>query len=258
MNKSLFPLTNKYNQSWIKEDPFYQSVLYYTEGLVEKMNLQKGMRVLDLGCGGAISSIFLAREFDVQVWAVDREVSPTENFVRIQKMECENKVFPLKADARSLPLPFEFFDAVISIDSFSYYATDDWYLPYFSQFIKKNGEIGISEWCYSREFRSINEVPDFLKECYLNLGFHGMHSLEWLKNHFEKAGLFKAKTAEIMPENEFLLNNFIETFKIMDSEKEIIKALQNDKEGIIQTYRFIAKRTDKSPYYGDFEDNQIA
>jgi cyclopropane fatty-acyl-phospholipid synthase-like methyltransferase len=35
------------------------------------MNLQPGMRVLDLGCGRALSSIFLHREFGLQVWAAD-------------------------------------------------------------------------------------------------------------------------------------------------------------------------------------------
>ena len=29
------------------------------------MELEPGMRVLDMGCGKAISSIFLAKEFDV-------------------------------------------------------------------------------------------------------------------------------------------------------------------------------------------------
>ena len=33
--------------------------------------LEPGMRVLDLGCGKGLSSIFLAKEFGVQVWAAD-------------------------------------------------------------------------------------------------------------------------------------------------------------------------------------------
>jgi 2-polyprenyl-3-methyl-5-hydroxy-6-metoxy-1,4-benzoquinol methylase len=47
------------------------------------MPLQPGMRVLDLGCGTALTSIFLAREFDVEVWATDLWVKPTENWERI-------------------------------------------------------------------------------------------------------------------------------------------------------------------------------
>ncbi len=38
-----------------------------------------GLRVLDLGCGRASSSIFLCREFGVQVWAADLWFSASEN-----------------------------------------------------------------------------------------------------------------------------------------------------------------------------------
>ena len=34
-------------------------------------NIRPGMRVLDLGCGTAISSIFLAKEFGLQAWAAE-------------------------------------------------------------------------------------------------------------------------------------------------------------------------------------------
>jgi cyclopropane fatty-acyl-phospholipid synthase-like methyltransferase len=37
------------------------------------------MRVLDLGCGRAMSSIFLRRQFGVQVWATDLWFSASEN-----------------------------------------------------------------------------------------------------------------------------------------------------------------------------------
>jgi cyclopropane fatty-acyl-phospholipid synthase-like methyltransferase len=43
------------------------NVLWLTEFVCEAMDLRAGMRVLDLGCGKALSSIFLAREFAVQV-----------------------------------------------------------------------------------------------------------------------------------------------------------------------------------------------
>ncbi len=39
------------------------NVLWLTEALSQVMELKRGMRVLDMGCGKAVSSIFLAREF---------------------------------------------------------------------------------------------------------------------------------------------------------------------------------------------------
>jgi cyclopropane fatty-acyl-phospholipid synthase-like methyltransferase len=58
------------------------NVLWPTEFLCEAMDLRAGMRVLDRGCGKALSAIFLAREFGVQVWAADLWISATENAPR--------------------------------------------------------------------------------------------------------------------------------------------------------------------------------
>ena len=85
------------------------------------------MRVLDLGCGRAASSIFLRREFGVEVWATDLWIDPSENLERIQDAGVGDGVFPIHADARALPFAQGFFDAIISLDSFVYYGTDDLY-----------------------------------------------------------------------------------------------------------------------------------
>jgi cyclopropane fatty-acyl-phospholipid synthase-like methyltransferase len=44
------------------------------------MAVEPGMRVLDLGCGRAITSVFLAREFGARVWAADMWIDPTPNW----------------------------------------------------------------------------------------------------------------------------------------------------------------------------------
>jgi hypothetical protein len=45
----------------------------------------------------------------------------------------------------NLPFAKGFFDAVIAIDSFLYYGTDDRYLGYLVQFLKAGGYIGVVE-----------------------------------------------------------------------------------------------------------------
>ena len=45
------------------------------------------------------------------------------NLQRVRDAEVDDGVFPIHADARSLPFATEFFDAVVSIDSFVYYGT---------------------------------------------------------------------------------------------------------------------------------------
>jgi cyclopropane fatty-acyl-phospholipid synthase-like methyltransferase len=92
------------------------NALWLTEWLAESMDLRPGMRVLDLGCGLAASSIFLCREFGVQVWAVDLWFSASENWQRVRDAGVEKSVFPIHADARALPFAAEFFDAVVCIE----------------------------------------------------------------------------------------------------------------------------------------------
>ena len=110
---------------------------------MRRLPLRAGMRILDLGCGKATSSIFQAREFGVEVWAADGATSPSENRKRAVALGCEASVFPLRVDAHSLPFAKDFFDTVIAIDSFVYFGTDDRYLSYLVQFIKPGGFIGV-------------------------------------------------------------------------------------------------------------------
>src|SRR5215467_10074435 len=139
-----FPRSSKYHPDWIKASVSGgANSLWLTEWLAPALNLKAGMRVLDLGCGRASSSIFLRREFNVQVWAVDLWVSTAENIQRIRDARAEDGVFPFHADARALPFAPEFFDAIVCVDSFYYFGTDDLYLNYLAHFVKPGGPIGV-------------------------------------------------------------------------------------------------------------------
>ena len=79
-----FPRSAAYDESWVTANRMGPNVLWLAESLAERMELEAGARVLDLGCGRAISSVFLAREFGAEVWATDLWIKPTENWERIQ------------------------------------------------------------------------------------------------------------------------------------------------------------------------------
>ena len=55
------------------------------EELTAGLSLKKGMRVLYLGCGRGLTSVFLAEKFGVQVFAVDLWTSATENYDRFKQ-----------------------------------------------------------------------------------------------------------------------------------------------------------------------------
>ena len=76
-----FPRTAKYDERWIRENALGENALCQAESLARHLPFSAGMRVLELGCGKATSSIFLAREFGVQMWATDRAPPPPRTSV---------------------------------------------------------------------------------------------------------------------------------------------------------------------------------
>ncbi len=80
-----FPRSNTYDPDWVMQNQMGPNALWLMEWLCRDMDLKPGMRVLDLGCGTAMTSIFLVKEFRVQVWAADLWVNQDENWERVRK-----------------------------------------------------------------------------------------------------------------------------------------------------------------------------
>ena len=66
-----FPLSNQYDTSLVMDGQMGPNALWLTEWLMEGLELEPGMRVLDLACGKGLSSAFLARERGVRVVGPD-------------------------------------------------------------------------------------------------------------------------------------------------------------------------------------------
>src|SRR5215468_4458491 len=80
-----FPRSSQYHPDWVLASASGgANALWLTEWLTSKLDLRSGMKLLDLGCGRAASSIFLRREFGVQVWATDLWFSAAENIQRVR------------------------------------------------------------------------------------------------------------------------------------------------------------------------------
>ncbi|MHB9028873.1 MAG: SAM-dependent methyltransferase [Candidatus Latescibacterota bacterium] len=141
--KTEFPRSNRYDRGWMLENQMGPNSLWLVEWLCETFPLSPGMRVLDLGCGRAMTSIFLAREFGARVWAADLWISPDHNWRRIVEAGVADLVCPLRAEAHALPFSREFFDAVVSVDAYHYFGTDMLYLNYLSSFVRPGGRVGI-------------------------------------------------------------------------------------------------------------------
>lgn len=138
-----FPRSSRYDPFWVLENQMGPNALWLLEWLTEELCLEPGMRVLDLGCGRAMTSVWLARELGVKVWAADLWIGPDQNYRRAVEAGVGDLVCPMRVEAHALPFARGFFDAVVSVDAYTYFGTDDLYLPYLAGFVRRGGSIGV-------------------------------------------------------------------------------------------------------------------
>ena len=143
MTKPEFPRSSGYDIDWMLANQMGPNALWLMEWLCETVTLTPGMRVLDLGCGKGMTSIFLAREFGVRVWATDLWIGPDNNWLRAKEAGVHRDVYPLRCEAHALPFASGFFDAVVSVDAYQYFGTNDLYLNYLAGFVRPGGAIGV-------------------------------------------------------------------------------------------------------------------
>ena len=233
-----FPRSSQYHPDWlIASASGGANSLWLTEWLAETLDLRPGMRVLDLGCGRAASSIFLRREYGVQVWATDLWFAASGNLQRIRDAGVEDGVFPIHADARSLPFADDFFDAVVSIDSFLYYGTDDLYLQDLARFVKTEGAVGIAGAGLMQEIEG--PIPDHLR-AWWEPSMCCLHSALWWRRHWERTDLLTIEVADTMPEG---WQAWLDWQRAVAPENSTeIEAVQADRGRFIGYVRLVGRR----------------
>jgi SAM-dependent methyltransferase len=239
-----FPRASAYHPEWVAAGVSGgANPLWLTEWLAEALDLQPGMRVLDLGCGRAMSSVFLRREFGVQVWAADLWFSPSENLQRIQDAGVEDGVFPIHAEARTLPFAAEFFDAIVSIDSFVYYGTEDLYLNYLARFVKPGGPIGIAQVGLVAEMDG--PVPPHLREWWTQDQPWSFHSAAWWARHWGRTGIVDIGVADTLPDGWRFWVDWLR--QIAPHNATEISALETDAGRHLGYVRVVGRRRADAP-----------
>jgi cyclopropane fatty-acyl-phospholipid synthase-like methyltransferase len=79
-----YPKTSRYDTTFVAKHLMGTNCVIMLEEFTNSLPLKEGMRVLDLGCGRDLSSIFLAKEFGVQVFATDLWIPATDNYQTFQ------------------------------------------------------------------------------------------------------------------------------------------------------------------------------
>lgn len=197
LTRARYPRSNAYDPAWVFANEMGPNALWLMEWLTGAVTLRPGMRVLDMGCGRAMTSIFLAREFGVQVWANDLWIAASDNWARIRDAGVEHLVFPMHAEAHALPYADGFFDAIVSVDSYHYYGTDDLYLNYMTRFLRPGGGFGMVVPGLMQELDD-DVVPDHLAEFWDPRECFSFHTKAWWQRHLGRSGQIQIDTADAL------------------------------------------------------------
>lgn len=185
--------TKKYNIDVINQKIMGPNPLKLEEELMKDNKIKSGSIVMDLGSGQGITSVFLAKEYGFKVYAADLWSDPKENREFFNQIGLtDEQIVAVKADATDLKFEKEFFDAVVSTDSYNYFGRDESYLDEkLLPFVKKGGYIYIA-------------VPGMKKDCHDNI--HEELLLSWTPEQLDyihdinywKNIISKSKDSEII------------------------------------------------------------
>lgn len=118
--------------------------LMLTDELTQYMDITPDMKVLDLGAGNALSSLFLVKEYGCRVYAVDPKASSASNYDTAVKYGVDDKLIPFCATANNLPFEHDSFDALVCINAYQAFGMDKEYFDEkLAPFLKSGAQVGI-------------------------------------------------------------------------------------------------------------------
>lgn len=193
--------SEKYDTPALQEKIMGPNPIKLEEELLLDNKIPEGALVCDLGSGQGLTSVFLAKEYGFTVYAADLWSDPEENRTFFDSMGVSReKLIPVKADATALPFERDFFDAVVSTDSYNYFGRDESYLDNkLLPFVRSGGYIyiaipGMKHDCH-------DELPPELLLSWTPEQLDYMHDVDYWHNMVSKC-----KGAEVISVSEMESN----------------------------------------------------
>ena len=175
------------NLAFLQETMWGPNAIRQAEELASHFKITKDMKILDLGCGLGLSSLYLAQEYGAKVFATDLYADPTENYERFKSLGLADKIVPMVIDATQ-PMPFakHYFDVIFSVGAYNVFGDNEEMLPKLVPYVKKSGYIAVSFPGLKYEFgenvpaemQPFWDVPEVAKT---------VRGIEWWKDLWSKA-----------------------------------------------------------------------
>lgn len=159
--------------------------LIIIDELLKDSENDKKIRILDLGCGKGLTSIYLSEKYkNADIFALDLWVDAADNYKFFKDYNLDSRIIPLNSNAEKLPFAEKYFDIIISIDSYHYFGLKKDYFKYnIKPLLKENGEIYIAVPGVKNDYET---VPDDLKYNIKEEDFKFFKSINYWKNLLEK------------------------------------------------------------------------
>jgi SAM-dependent methyltransferase len=177
--------------------------LYLAARMARTLTLKPGMTILDLGCGRGATSVFLARQFGVNVLAVDWWISANE--LNSRTHQAGLNIVPLHLDiTQALPFAESCFDAIFCMDAIHYFGANPGFIPHLLRHLKPGGRLCIGSPCFNEEFDAaqLSNLPHEYDDGtrLWNEEFSKYHSPHWWADRFRETGLVTVLSVEELPD----------------------------------------------------------
>jgi len=171
--------SDRYNFVFNKQYLMGPNCMLLLEELIEPhLQKLKNARVMDLGCGQGVTSLYLAKETEArQIFSVDLWIDATTLEKNFTEWEMDDNTFPIHADANDLPFGHNFFDAVVSVDSYHYFGREKgFFAEKIWPLVKPGGMVCLCMPGLKHEFNG--EYPELMVE-WAGEEAQCFHSKEW-------------------------------------------------------------------------------
>ncbi|ETO16413.1 hypothetical protein RFI_20925 [Reticulomyxa filosa] len=195
------------------------------------LDLTRGQKVLDVGCGIGGSAFHMAKTYGVNVHGIDL----SKNMVHIAEERCKTLTFPKDitfeiCDATTKEYPENSFDVIYSRDAILHIfdkltlfrvlcLAESLLLSQFYKWLKPGGKVFITDYCWGSKPHS-EKFVDYVKQ----RGYHLLTVTEYGKT-LEWAGLINVVARDVTIEFMQVLRRELKHFSSEEQKKKILEGI---------------------------------